>query len=886
MHICVGFIQTCCDYCVSHLGSQVGVQLSVNSTTLPNSAESSPYHTELSGSANIFITSIGTDDTAPVINLPPYSPVFYEDNISIALVHPQSTVTDVNDRFYLIQSLEIILTDTPDGDYEFISLSSASEGFSVNYNNASKTLTITGAGSGMNYTQILRSVVYRNTKAEPTTGLRRVFIEARDTEQDSPTQMQDLSVINVNDLPVITLSRVGVTFVENGDALLLDELIQLADEDLSPSIQYAYIQLTPFDSDEILSFLNGTQNIQSVNNTFLELTMSLSIESVQDIFRSVQYIHLSDNPTSGARMVTFTVIDNNDGRVSAQLTLNVQPVNDRPVVQLSRTLFTYQEDSPPILIGSVITLSDVDSSTFSQMKFEISNIPFGNYFHNILIFAGSPNLILGSGSNFFNNIFTFNYILTNIRPISDYQSVAETIHYNNTFPGDFTEMEGTRVITITAYDSDTLASIPVTLTINLTAQNDAPLLDIGSGLGMNWTFTFTEYNSSSNDDPTNEEHIVLQPFLEIFDEENDSIASLTASLAISNGELDPNEFIFVRSPLQRLFDNTTDIQSYSTGTVISFYGIASEENYTSILRALLYTNDEDEPSLYPLGDRFIIINITDVRGASSSVYSIVDTIPINDNKPVIILRLRGQTSMSSRWRREIAAFDALNLTAYISNRIPFSYTKLRTGDIIVIHFVDEITQVNLAHRKQLESLLHFNHEVYNELPKYSYWKNGKTLVILFTRIDDHYSAKITDTQKFNLSIIFKDCNLPYEKCTNLCAKKTPLACAKGESTVIVSFHNPKLGIDKQNTNYLLTRQNIRIFLILVLSLGTVSVIANFIFKVCKKIEKLVETKPTPEKEKIVDKNGFHHIPPKPAEEQIQSLKGRKKNQTQEPRQTF
>ena len=852
-----------------HLGSQVQVQLSVFSESVVEIEQ------DRSGSASIFITSIGTDDTPPHITLQAYSPIFYEDNFSISIVHPLSTVEDVNDRFYLIQSLEIILTGTPDGLYEWLSLSSVFVGFSVNFDNSTKNLTITGPGTGENYTQILRSVVYRNTKPEPTTGIRRIFITARDTVQESTTEIQSLSVLNINDLPVITLSLTDVTFVENGDALLLDDAIQISDEDLNQFIQNAFIELAPFDSDESITFLNGTQDIQALNNSFLEITTGLSIENVQEIFRSILYIHLSDNPTVGERVVTFTVIDDSNGYVSVELTLNVQAVNDRPVVELSETVFTYQEDSTAVLIGNAISLSDVDSSNFSRIIFVISNIPFENYFQNELIFDGSPNLVLGKGTTLLNTVFISRYTLTNNRPISDYQSVVYSMRYNNTYPVDFADILGTRTITITAYDSNNLPSLPVSLTVQLTATNDAPLLNIGSGLGLNWTFTFTEYNSSSIDDPSNEEHIVLQPFLEIFDEENDPIANLTATLAVRNGQLDPNEFIFVRSPLQRLFDNTTNIQSYSTGTVMSFYGIASEENYTSILRALLYTNDENEPSLYPLGDRFIMITITDIRGASSTIYAIIDTVPVNDNKPVITLRLR--STVLSRRRREIPAFNAVNLTVSISNRIPFSYTKLRTGDVIEIRFVDEMIQLNLAHRKQLESLLHFNHEVYNELPKYSYWRDGRTLVIVFPRIDNRYLPKITDIQKFNLSIIFKDCNLPYETCVNLCAKKTPLACAKGETTIIVTFHNPKLGIDKQNREYLLTRKNLRKFLIAVVVIMTIFVIAKLLFMFRKNKQQIDENKQNPDEKIIVDKHGFHHAPPS-ADEQIPSLKGRKNKQ--------
>ncbi|KAI6649620.1 hypothetical protein LOD99_6624 [Oopsacas minuta] len=854
------------------VGSQVRVQIEVTSTNPQE--DNAPIVT---GSASIFITSIGIDDTAPVITLPAYSPVFYEGNMSIAIVSPLSTIIDVNDQLYLIQSLEIILTDTPDtAQFEWISIENISSIFTVNFDNETRTLNITGPGSSENYTDILRSVVYRNTRSEPTAGDRQLFIVARDTVQASVTRWQTLSVVNVNDLPVITQSRTEDVFIENSNAILLDELIEITDEDPGAFIQYASIQFNAIDIGyEIISVSAGTQNILPANGTLLETTAGLDIGIVQNIFRGISYIHLSDDPTSGARVIQFTVVDDNSAEVSVDFTIDVQAVNDRPVVTLSSTFVTYQENSPPILIGNLITLSDVDNSNFLRMRFEIVDIPFVNYFQNELLFNGTSNIVLSDGVSLVDEQYTAFFILINNRDISEYQAITNSVRYSNIYDGDFTAIDGNRTLRITVSDLDNFPSLPVELTIQLVATNDPPLLDIGSGLGMNWTFEFTEFNGSSLDNPSNEEHIVLLPFLEIFDEENDTIASLSATLVVANGGLDPNEYVFIRSPELGLFDNSSNIQSYSTGQFLLFYGNGSAKNYTDILRALFYTNDENEPSLFPLGDRFVVITITDVKGASSSVYSIIDTIPINDNKPIVYIRLHpGQSEVLTRTPREIAAFDALNVTAFITSRIPYSNTILTTGDSVEIQFEDDVIQLNLAHWKQLEALLHFNQEVYNELPKYSYWKDPRTLTILFPRIDGHYSPRISDSQKFNLSIIFRDCKLPYKQCVNVCTKKSPLACAKGEIPVIVSSANPKIGnptLETLNTHF---PAFLKYLLISIFIIGFISMF------ICI-LHALLSGKQTIEiqqKDSKIPKKVFHHIQPKTDEEQAQSLKERKYQQ--------
>ena len=818
------------------------------------------------------MTSTGTDDTAPLITLYPYTEIFYEDDISIPIVSPLSTVIDVDDEFYLIQSLVVILTDTIDNGFESISVQNLSTVFTSEYVTETLTLTITGPGTSENYTDILRSIVYMNAKPEPTTRVRRFFITAHDTVQANDNVIQSLSVVNTNDVPIITLAREQVVFIENSIPIVLDGSIVLSDEDTDGAIQNATVQLFAVDANEVLSFPAGTGNIIAICNSSLEIGADLPIETVQQILRVVTYTHLSDNPTAGSRTIRFTIIDDRNAATSVDFTVVVQAVNDKPVVTLSTNLLGYPENSSPLLVGDIITLSDVDSTNFTRIVFRISNIPappVEQLPEDDLEFDGTPNLVLTKEIVYKNDKFTITFLLENNRPLNDYQSVVSTVRYANTFEQDFLDIAGDRMIAITVFDLEGAASEQVQLFIEVTVVNDPPLLNIGNGLGANWTFYFTEFNSSSMDEPSNEVHIVRQPFVEIYDEENDPVSSLTIRLTVSNGELDPNEFLFIRSADLPLFDNTTDIQFYSTGDYMVFYGVAHNRNYSDILKGIYYTNDEDEPSLYPLGNRFILITITDTRGASGSVYSIINTIPINDNKPVVFIRLHpGQTEILARTVREIAAFDKLNLTVSITIRIPFSKSRLTPGDTIEIKFEDEMVQKNLFHRRQLETLLHFNHEVYNELPKYSYWTDAKTLTIIFPRIDDHFLPKITEIQKFNLSIIFKDCSLPYDKCTNLCAKKTPLACAKGEKTIVPIFLNPKL-------NFVPLRPNPPVFSptflssILVAIVGTVvSLVFVCILKTYSKAKKAFVTKQT----KHVNNN---QIQPKSDQDKIETLKRKK-----------
>ena len=794
------------------VGGRVRVQIEIlarNTTTTPGPPETTapPVISFLDpvtlGSATITITSLGTDDSRPVVTLGVYNAVFYEGNDSIPIVSSDSTVSDSDDVIYPILGLTVSLSffGFSDLSFESISVSSLPNNFTSNYNPSIFQLTITGPGLSSEYTGILRSIVYRNTIPEPTTGMRQVTIMARDTVAYGASVSQSIFVENVNDLPILTLTRSQLNYIENSPPLVLDDALNLTDMDPNPSIQSAFVSLASIDNDERISF-GGVQNIFAVNNTFLVVNTSQSVEDMRDIFRTVTYQHLSDNPTSGIRVITFSLTDNNNGSISRTFSVIVQPVNDPPVVTLSRNFFTFIEDSPPLLIGDSITLTDADSSNFSRIMFIITDVPNENRLHNELIFENNLGILISAQRTVTVNSYSFTYTLEKNASISDFQTVVSSVRYNNTFEGDFATFVGNRTIEILATDSQGAVSQSVRLTIAIEARNDPPILNLGSGLGQNWTFSFTEFNSSSPTNPTNEEHIVLLPIADISDEENNRISKLTIQLAVSNGQLDPNEFIFVRSPLFTLFDNTTfNIKWYTTGTYMEFNGEASALNYTNILRGIFYTNDENEPTLFNLGGRYLRFELSDVLGATSVSFTVIDTIPINDNKPVLLLRLHPAdaallASILERDTREISTFATLNATAFIEKEFSSELDTLVSGDVVHVVFGSEVETRNLAHQSQINSILHFNWEILNKLPKISYWIDAKTLAILFPRIDDEFKTKLTPLKHSNISIIFKDCSVSEKKCINLCANTEQLTCARGRTGVkIIDTNQEAMGDD-------------------------------------------------------------------------------------------
>ena len=130
-----------------------------------------------------------------------------------------------------------------------------------------------------------------------------------------------------------------------------------------------------------------------------------------------------------------------------------------------------------------------------------------------------------------------------------------------------------------------------------------------------------------------------------------NISSISVELIATNGNLDPSDSIFLRSPMSLLFlDN---FATPPTTTSMNITLNASVDVYEQALRAIYYDNSEIEPTIFNMTGanltRVVIIRITDTNfpdsgmdnaelGTTTTEIRIgINIQPMNDNPPRILI---------------------------------------------------------------------------------------------------------------------------------------------------------------------------------------------------------------------------------------------------------
>ena len=183
------------------------------------------------------------------------------------------------------------------------------------------------------------------------------------------TVSAQVSVTSVNDAPVLDNIETGaLTYNENAGAVAITSTLILEDVD-NINLESAVVAITAgFESAiDTLSFtdtanISGFWNLTTGELT-LTATMPATVAEFQAALRSVTYTNSSDNPTSTARTVSFTV---NDGGIDSNTEtrdIAIVEVNDDPTATGVPTDVTVTEDVASDVDLSSINLSDVDANS-------------------------------------------------------------------------------------------------------------------------------------------------------------------------------------------------------------------------------------------------------------------------------------------------------------------------------------------------------------------------------------------------------------------------------------------------------------------------------------------------------------------------------------------
>ncbi|MEH2022998.1 DUF4347 domain-containing protein [Nostoc sp.] len=324
--------------------------------------------------------------------------------------------------------------------------------------------------------------------------------------------------------PTVTLPSTNPTYFENAPGIFIDPNASVADFDSpnfdsgkltvrfsngpsaddrfaiqnSPTNKIEYFGTNVFYNTNLIG--NYTAGI-GIQDLVINLNYNATPTAVQALIRSISYANVSENPSTTPRLVSFVLTDG-DGGTSATVskTINVIAINDSPIISLSGTNPTYTENATAIFIDPSATVLDLDSQDLDSGKLTVNFSNGGSADDRLIIQSNTTNKIAVNDTSILSDgnligtftggigaqdlVINFNSKAT---PAA-VQAVLRSISYANVSENPSTIA---RTVSFVLTDGDGGTSATVSQTINLTAVNDAPIIN------PNQSFSVNE-NSSNN----------------------------------------------------------------------------------------------------------------------------------------------------------------------------------------------------------------------------------------------------------------------------------------------------------------------------------------------------------------------------------------------------
>ncbi|MDF2866948.1 MAG: Hemolysin-type calcium-binding region, partial [Gammaproteobacteria bacterium] len=484
-------------------GTKVGSEFLVNTFTPREQAEptltalsdggfvvSWMSQNQVSGSSFLDIYAQRFITTTPRLRLSQSTLSFTEDGAPVAL-DSGLTVSD-SDSTTLAYATVTISTGLVAGEDEL--LFGNQNGISGSYTNG--VLSLNGIASLANYQTALRSVRYRNTNNQnPNTGARTISITVNDGVEDSNTVSLGLSVVAVNDVPIITTSSGSVSFTEKGAAIVIDSGLTVSDVD-NAQLTRASIAITVgyvLGEDKLLfTAQNGISGSFNVSSGLLTLTGGSSVANYQAALRSVTYINTSDHPNTQARTISFIVNDGQADSPAANRSINVIAVNNAPVITTSSGSVSFTEQGAAVILDNGLTVSDVDNTQLVNATASISQ-GFVTQEDELGFTA-----LAGIAGHYDSQQGVLS--LTGIANSNDYQTALRSVTYRNRN----TVNPNTQPRTVEFVVNDgALTSAAANRTVTVIAVNDAPVI-VNNQLtvGQAQTVVLSTSQLSASDDTT------------------------------------------------------------------------------------------------------------------------------------------------------------------------------------------------------------------------------------------------------------------------------------------------------------------------------------------------------------------------------------------------
>jgi len=312
-----------------------------------------------------------------------------------------------------------------------------------------------------------------------------------------------IEVLPANQVPTLDLngSEAGTgfenTFTEDaGEVAAVDSVnLEITDGD-DANLQSASATITNLlnGTDELLDVDTTGTNITAVYDSgtgILSLTGEDTVANYQLVLRTLTYDNASQNPDTTDRIIEVIVNDGTDDSATATATIEVNAVNDAPLLDLNggdggldfSAIFT-EDQGEVVIVDTDLSVTDVDNTEIASATVSITNLLDGDA--EILAVNTTDTSIVASYDDT-NGVLT----LTGTAPIEDYQQVLRTLTYNNTSQNPNDTDRSIEVIVNDGTDDSNVTTTVVTVNgVNDAPQAD-PIADTNASVGQLLSVTVT-----------------------------------------------------------------------------------------------------------------------------------------------------------------------------------------------------------------------------------------------------------------------------------------------------------------------------------------------------------------------------------------------------------
>ncbi|MDB5389652.1 MAG: sodium/calcium exchanger 1 [Planctomycetaceae bacterium] len=290
-----------------------------------------------------------------------------------------------------------------------------------------------------NATQVAVQALMENVAIQiqgdnPVAGTRQVEFTVNDGDGGtSIPQIRTVTVVPVNDNPVLTLPSGQSAFIEGSAPVVLDVFATVSDID-SPNFNNGMLTVslgaTATPADRLAIRATG-QNPGQINlvgtsvrygtttiGTFaggsgstpltVNFNSNATPDAVQALVRSITFQAVGASPSTTPRVVKFQITDGRGGATAiVSKTISVSQINDPPVLTLSTTTIPpdptlvsqviYNASGLPTQIDNALTISDPDNAVFNGGRLTVTLIS-GSSTRDRLAIA-NQGFVVVSGTN-------------------------------------------------------------------------------------------------------------------------------------------------------------------------------------------------------------------------------------------------------------------------------------------------------------------------------------------------------------------------------------------------------------------------------------------------------------------------------------------------------